>query len=68
MRNPDLAKITWQSQKPFNLYNFTYNKSPYNLPYRIVDKVKRNLNPQKYIQRNSERGKKFYWNVKYVSL
>ncbi|MES2812682.1 MAG: asparagine synthetase B family protein [Bacteroidota bacterium] len=54
MRNPELAKITWQSQKPFNLYNYHLNKVPYNLPYRIFDKVKRTLKPQKYIQRNWE--------------
>lgn len=54
MRNPDLAKITWQSQKPFNLYNHHYNKAPYNLPYRVLDKMQRTLNPQKYIQRNWE--------------
>lgn len=54
MRNPDLAKITWQSQKPFNLYNYHLNKFPYNLPYRIFDKAKRTINPKKYIQRNWE--------------
>ena len=54
MRNPALAKIVWQGQKPFNLYNYHYNKSPYNIPYRILDKVKRNLNTKKYIQRNWE--------------
>lgn len=54
MRNPDLAKITWQGQKPFNLYNYPYNKKPYNIPYRILDKVKRTINPQRYIQRNWE--------------
>lgn len=54
MRNPDLAKIVWQAQKPFNLYNYHYNKKPYNVPYRILDKVKRTLHPQKHIQRNWE--------------
>jgi len=54
MRNPELAKITWQSQKPFNLYNYHLNKVPYNLAYRIFDKCKRTLNPQKFIQRNWE--------------
>lgn len=54
---PALAKITWQNQKPFNLYNYSYNKIPYNLPYRIVNKLKREIktlfgNP--YIQRNWE--------------
>ena len=54
MRNSKLAEITWQSQKPFNLYNYHLNKTPYNLPYRIFDKVKRTINPQKFIQRNWE--------------
>ncbi len=54
MRNPDLAKISWQSHKPFNLYNYHLNKMPYNLPYRVVDKMKRTLNAKKYIQRNWE--------------
>lgn len=54
MRNPELAKIAWQSQRPFNLYNYHLNKSPYNLPFRILDKAKRTLNPQKFIQRNWE--------------
>ena len=54
MRNPALAKITWQSQKPFNLYNYHLNKVPYNLLYRVFDKAKRTLNSQKIIQRNWE--------------
>ena len=54
MRNPALAKIVWQGQKPFHLYNYHYNKSPYNIPYRILDKIKRMLSPKKYIQRNWE--------------
>lgn len=54
MRNPNLAKIAWQSHKPFNLYNYHLNKVPYNLPYRIWDKAKRTVNPQKFVQRNWE--------------
>ncbi|MBZ9779435.1 asparagine synthetase B family protein [Psychroflexus sp. CAK8W] len=53
----EVAKITWQDQKPFNLTNFHKNKAPYNLPYRITDKLKRVLNEKtgrKYIQRNWE--------------
>ncbi len=56
-RNPKLAKITWQENKPFNLYNYHLNKTPFNLPYRIVNKLKRELNAalgKKYIQRNWE--------------
>lgn len=56
-QNPSVAKITWQSEKPFNLYNYHINKTPYNLPYRIINKLQRELktitgNP--YIQRNWE--------------
>ena len=52
-----MAKITWEEHKPFNLYTFPKNKSPYNLPYRISQKLKRETkaligNP--YIQRNWE--------------
>lgn len=54
MRNPELAKIEWQSQRPFNLYNYHLNKVPYNLPYRFFDKAKRIINPKKHIQRNWE--------------
>lgn len=54
LRNPQLASITWQSQKPFNLYNYQYNKLPYNLPYRIWDKVKRSISTKPFIQRNWE--------------
>ena len=54
MRNPDLAKISWQSQRPYNLYNYHLNKSPHNLPFRIVDKIKRMTQSQPYIQRNWE--------------
>jgi hypothetical protein len=43
-RNANLAKITWQEYKPFNLYNYNYNKTPFNLPYRILNKLKRIYN------------------------
>ncbi len=52
-----LSNITWQAQKPFNLNNFDYNKMPYNLPYRILDKLERsskNLLGRPWIQRNFE--------------
>ncbi len=54
---PDLAKVTWQGQKPYNLNNFHLNKSPYNLPYRVVGKLKREINAlvgKPYISRNWE--------------
>lgn len=54
MRNPALAKIAWQSQKPFNLYNYHWNRTPFNVPYKIVDKAQRMLSTQKFVQRNWE--------------
>lgn len=52
-----LSRITWHEQKPFNLHNYHYNKVPYNLPYRIIGKLKRELKAmigKPYIQRNFE--------------
>lgn len=56
-RNPEMAKIIWQEHKPFNLYNYHFNKSPYNLPYRVLNKLKRECNTligRNYVQRNWE--------------
>lgn len=56
-QDPKLAKITWEAERPFNLYNYQNNKSPYNLPYRIGDKLKRIVKKKlgkPYIQRNWE--------------
>ena len=53
----EVAKITWQAKGAFNLYNYHLNKFPYNLPYRIISKIKRTLKEvfgEKYIQRNWE--------------
>jgi hypothetical protein len=52
--NPLLAKLEWESNKPFNLYNYKRNKVPINLPYRGFHKFKRALSFTKYIQRNWE--------------
>jgi len=52
-----LAKITWHENKPFNLLNYKYNKIPYNLPYRILGKLKREFKSiigKPEIQRNFE--------------
>ncbi len=56
-RNPKVAKIMWQDQKPYNLYNYHKNTSPRNLPYRIKNKLIREINAKlgkKYVQRNWE--------------
>ncbi len=54
MRMPEIAKITWQDHRPFNLYNYKWNKIPYNLPYRIFSKLTKIISNKKYIQRNWE--------------
>ncbi|MBE9490446.1 MAG: asparagine synthase, partial [Bacteroidetes bacterium] len=54
---PELAKITWQDKRPFNLNNFQFNKVPYNLPYRVKNKLQRisqNILGNPYVQRNWE--------------
>ena len=58
LRNPELAKITWQDQRPFNLTNYQLNKMPYNLPYKVYGKLKRSIEGRllgkSYVQRNWE--------------
>jgi hypothetical protein len=54
MRMPALAKITWQDHRPFNLYDYHWDKKPWNLPYKIYNKIKRNLISKPLIQRNWE--------------
>tara|TARA_A100000171_G_scaffold52970_1_gene74757 strand:- start:7307 stop:8695 length:1389 start_codon:yes stop_codon:yes gene_type:complete len=56
-RNPELAKITWEQHKPYDLYTFQHNKPPNNLPYRAFHKLKREAKNKMgipYIQRNWE--------------
>jgi hypothetical protein len=57
MRAPELARIPWQDHRPFNLYNYHWDKSPWNIPFRAFDKVKRTLSQiigKQHIQRNWE--------------
>lgn len=54
MRMPALAEIEWQEHRPFNLYNYKWDKIPFNLPYRIFNKFKNKFSRQKLIQRNWE--------------
>jgi hypothetical protein len=52
-----LSNITWHEQKPFNINNYQYNKVPFNLPYRVLSKLRREFNAiigNPYIQRNFE--------------
>lgn len=53
-KSKNLAKIEWQANRPFNLNNYNWNKNPYNLPYRFINKVKRMISNKTFIQRNWE--------------
>ncbi|MCF1191227.1 asparagine synthase-related protein [Mangrovimonas sp. AS39] len=56
-RAPKLGRITWQDQRPYNLYNYTKNTPTNNWPYKAFQKVKRTMKTlvgQPYIQRNWE--------------
>lgn len=56
-RSPELAKVEWQDQRPFNLYNYHLNKTPNNIAYKVFNKLKRELKAvlgNNYIQRNWE--------------
>lgn len=56
-QDESLANITWQDQRPFHLNNYSYNRAPYNLGYRVFNKLKRtkqHLLGSPYIQRNWE--------------
>ena len=44
LKAPELAQLPWQQHRPYNLYNYHLNRSPYNLPYRGWHKVMRELN------------------------
>ncbi|EDM42965.1 hypothetical protein SCB49_01637 [unidentified eubacterium SCB49] len=56
-RNEQAARVTWQAHKPFNLYTFHKNQSPHNIPYRVVNKLQREIKKTlgtPYVQRNWE--------------
>lgn len=57
LRSEALARITWQDHKPYHLYNFQKNKSPNNIPYRIINKLRREIRAlfgKPLVQRNWE--------------
>lgn len=54
MRNPNLAKITWEDKRPFNLYNYHLNKFPYNFPFRVYQKIKNEVFTKKVVRNNYE--------------
>ncbi|MGB0975221.1 MAG: asparagine synthase-related protein [Flavobacteriaceae bacterium] len=54
---PKIARVTWQDKRPFNLYTYKWSKFPYNLPYKVLNKLQREFNALRgkpYIQRNWE--------------
>jgi hypothetical protein len=53
-RNPALAKITWQEHRPCNLYTYSWNKTPWNLPFRVYQKLKNTVFTQKLVKNNYE--------------
>lgn len=53
-RAPALAKIPWQEHRPFNLYTYSWDKRPYNWPYRAASKLGRLISQKKIIERNWE--------------
>ncbi|MCU0351144.1 MAG: asparagine synthase C-terminal domain-containing protein [Flavobacterium sp.] len=53
-RNPELAKITWQEQRPFNLYNYQWNHFPWNFPYRVSQKIKKDFIVKNKVRNNYE--------------
>jgi hypothetical protein len=54
MRNPALAKIAWQDHRPFNLYNYHWNKAPWNIPYRTYQKLKKEFLTKNKVVNNYE--------------
>ncbi|MDD2986281.1 asparagine synthase-related protein [Flavobacterium sp.] len=54
MRNPALAKIAWQDARPFNLYNYHWNKEPWNYPYRAYQKFKNEFLTKNKVANNYE--------------
>lgn len=54
---PDLAAVSWQSHRPFNLYHYHWDRSPWNIPYRVFSGIQRSmtrLKGKQFIQRNWE--------------
>lgn len=51
---PELARIEWQEKRPFNLYTYRHNYPFITLPYRGIQKIKRMLQKNDFVQRNWE--------------
>lgn len=54
MRNPELAQITWQDHRPFNLYSYPRNKFPLNIPFRVYQKIKNEFFTTRLVRNNYE--------------
>jgi hypothetical protein len=56
--SPAMAKISWQAKEPYNLFDFAKHQTAAHLPYRMVNKAKREFREKvlgkKLIQRNWE--------------
>ena len=56
-QDKSLSKITWQANTPFSINTYYFNRSPYNLPYRALKKIKMiiaEMNNKPIVQRNWE--------------
>jgi len=56
-QDKNLARITWHAQRPYNLINYKYNTWPYNMPFRLSNKLQREVQSllgKPFIQRNWE--------------
>lgn len=53
-RNPQLAKISWQDQRPFNLYSHQWNYFPWNFPYRVYQKIRKDYVVKNKVRNNYE--------------
>ncbi len=56
-RNPELAKISWQDKRPYNLYNHNNPNTQKTYIYRVQNKLSRLFNSvigKPYVQRNWE--------------
>lgn len=55
MKNPQLAKIPWQTYDPFNLYNYGNYDKPANIPARALGKLKRVVREKIFNKKNITR-------------
>lgn len=53
-RSRELASVTWQDHRPFNLYNYQYDRPPLNYPYRAYRKLVRLMTKEDTVRRNWE--------------